>query len=80
MASVSNNIVKAGRNNKTVIIRYTSKNGDSSERETEPYEIKDGKYYGYCLNKGAIRGFLLNNISSAEVTNNSYNPKWPVKL
>ena len=78
--SIENTISKAGRNSVTVNIRYTDKKGDITHRETEPYEIKDGKYYGYCLSRRAIRAFLLTNISSAEITNNHYNPRWPVNL
>lgn len=73
-------IKNAARNQVTLIITYTKSNGETSVRETEPYEIKEGKYWGYCLNSQGIRQFNLERIVSAKVTKIQYSPRWPVKI
>jgi predicted DNA-binding transcriptional regulator YafY len=73
-------ITKAGRQRKTLIIKYKGKNGEVSSRETEPYEIKDGAYYGYDIEGGSIKRFTLTNILGTEITENIYSPRWTVKL
>jgi predicted DNA-binding transcriptional regulator YafY len=73
-------IQKAGRQKRTVTITYMDAKGETSTRETEPYEIKDGAYYGYCLMRQQIRRFNLTNIMSAQMTNTTYNPRWEVKF
>lgn len=62
--------------NKTVRITYRDKEGRTSVRETEPYEIKNGRYFGYCLQRNSIRGFSLSNIVNAELTNNHFTPRF----
>jgi predicted DNA-binding transcriptional regulator YafY len=74
------NIVKAAMENKTVAITYKDTKGVISERETEPYEIKNEKYWGYCSNKNSIRQFSLANILGARITENKYIPRWEVKI
>lgn len=60
----------------TVKITYRDKDGQTSSRETEPYEIKNGRYFGYCLQRNGIRGFTLANIISAELTGNRFTPRF----
>lgn len=74
------NIIKASMEKKTVTISYKNVKGVLSERETEPYEVKGDKYWGYCLDKGGIRQFSLPNILEAKITNNKYSPRWDVKI
>ena len=74
------NMVKAAMENKTVAITYKDAKGVITERETEPYEVRDGKYWGYCTNKGSIRQFSLANILGARITGNKYTPRWEVKI
>lgn len=57
-------------------IVYRDLKGVTSERLTEPYEIKDGKYYGYCTQKNAIRAFKLDGIVDLEITDKGYTPRW----
>jgi len=73
-------IREAGRKRKCVRIVYTDKKGESTWRETEPYEVKDYKYFGYCLEKEGIRAFLLENIDSAVMLEREFIPRWPVKF
>ncbi len=74
------NIVKAAMENKTVIITYKDKKGDMTERETEPYEVRGDKYWGYCKDKNSIRQFSLLNVTNARITQNTYIPRWEVKI
>lgn len=79
--SVVDTIMKAAKDKKTVMITYIDAKGNTSERETEPYEIKDGRwYYGYCLIRNEIRKFDIAKISGAKLTENSYEPRWPLKF
>jgi len=78
--NIIENITSAGKKKKTVTITYVDSKNAVSTRETEPYEIKGDKYFGYCLEKRSIRGFSIDNISSAVVTDNSFNPRWEVKF
>lgn len=70
----------AGQNKKILIVTYRDSKGNITKRDTEPYEIKDDKYFGYCLEKGSIRCFKLSNILNAEVSNENYVPRWEVKF
>lgn len=73
-------IQKAAQERKTIIISYRDKNNKISERETEPYEIKDNAYWGFDLDSKSIKRFTLNNILGVEITENIFNPQWTVKL
>lgn len=74
------NIIKAAREHKLVIIRYSKKDGTSSTRTIEPYSMKDDKLYAYCTNSHGIRAFFLSKINSAEITNRIFAPRWPIEL
>lgn len=73
-------IREAGRKKRVVRIVYVDKKGTSTWRETEPYEIKDDLYFGYCLEKEGIRAFRLDHIRSAVMTEKTFLPRWHVKL
>ena len=73
-------IQEGGRTLTTVEIQYVDSQGRTSVRETEPYEIKEGKYWGYCYLRQEIRQFKLENITSATFTDRTYIPRFPVKL
>lgn len=73
---VASDISLAIQNRLIIEIVYNDKNGNTTKRRTEPYEIKGNKYYGYCLNKNSIRSFDLGGIRSVEVTNSSFTPRW----
>ena len=75
-------IREAGRNRRTVKIQYVDRHGVVSTREVEPYEIKDGHFWGYSLdaNKPGIRKFNLERIQNIKPTSNTFDPRWEVKL
>lgn len=73
-------IREGGRTLTTVEIQYVDSKGRTSVRETEPYEIKEGKYWGYCYRRQEIRQFKLENITSASLTGRKYSPRFPVKV
>jgi len=75
-------IREAGRNRQTVEIQYVDRHGAVSTREVEPYEIKDGHFWGYSLdaNKPGIRKFNLERIQNIKPTSNTFDPRWEVKL
>jgi predicted DNA-binding transcriptional regulator YafY len=79
-SSVFGEISKAARNLRTVTITYRDSKGNTSVRETEPYEVKNGNYFGYCLDKQSIRQFKIENIISAHVTSNDFTPRWPIQI
>jgi predicted DNA-binding transcriptional regulator YafY len=73
-------IIKAAMEGKTVIIKYRDSKGVVTERETEPYEVRGNMYWGYALDKNAIRQFNMLNILGATITSRTYAPRWPVKI
>ncbi len=73
-------IREGGRTLTTVEIQYIDSKRQTTIRETEPYEIKEGKYWGYCYVREEIRQFKLENIISASLTGRKYSPRFPVKL
>lgn len=73
-------IREAARRKRVVRIVYVDKKDNSTWRETEPYEMKDDLYFGYCLEKEGIRAFRLDQIRSAVMTEKTFAPRWPVKI
>lgn len=71
---------KAANSAHVVNIVYVDSKGATTTRSTEPYDIKDGKYWGFCLERMSIRQFSLGNITSAVVTDLKYTPRWPVNI
>jgi predicted DNA-binding transcriptional regulator YafY len=74
------NIIQGATNLRTVSIRYRDSSGDLSERVIEPYEIKNGKLFGYCQSRAGIRAFKTENILAAVATNTAFEPKYPIKI
>ena len=79
-SDILKNIVRGAMEQKTVNITYVDAKGLTSTRETEPYEMRDNKYWGYCKDKNSIRQFKMENVTSATVTENKYSPRWEVKI
>ncbi len=79
-------ITQAARMLHTVIIDYTDVKGQSSTRETEPYSWRPGKdpgsmrYFGFDMGKGEIRGFRMDRVALAKVTDRTYVPRWVVEV
>lgn len=80
MNNIISVITEAASKKKLVEITYQDSKGLVTNRETEPYEIRDNSYYGFCILKNSIRKFKLSNILSAKMLDNEYRPKWSVKI
>jgi predicted DNA-binding transcriptional regulator YafY len=65
---------------KMISITYTDAKHNPSVRTIEPYEIKNGKLFGYCRTRNAIRGFNLERISLIKETEMDYAPRYPVQI
>lgn len=76
----------AARSLHTVQISYTDAKGRSSDREVEPYSFRPGKdagsmrFFAYDPGAGGIRGFRMDRLSEAVVTQNTYVPRWMVEV
>lgn len=55
-----------------VYITYTAKNGEYSERNIAPLEIRADKIYAADLAKMALRLFILASIDSYEITDDTF--------
>jgi predicted DNA-binding transcriptional regulator YafY len=73
-------IKKAAKDKKTVSIAYKDAKGDVTQRECEPYEIKDNGVYMYCHMRNEIRFFKLDNILNAKETNTPFTPRFPIEI
>lgn len=77
---IQQNISKAARERKLLKISYIDKKKIHTTRTVEPYEIKNGKLWAYCVAKHGIRQFDVNQIIQAVVTEKTFEPRYPVKL
>lgn len=57
-------------------ISYVDSKNKPSVRTIEPYEIKEGKLYGFCLTKNGIRAFKLTNIQTVEFLTRTFVPRY----
>lgn len=57
-------------------ISYVDSKNRPSVRTIEPYEIKNGLLYGFCLTKNGTRAFKLTNIQTAEFHSQTFNPRF----
>lgn len=70
----------------TVQIEYTDAKGAGSTREVEPYSFRPGKdpgsmrFFAFDAAKNNIRGFRMDRVSSATMTQNTYVPRWVVEI
>ena len=84
--TASEAITQAARALHTVIINYTDVEGSASTREIEPYSFRPGKdpgsvrIFGFDISKGQIRGFRMDRVSMAQITERTFVPKWIVEL
>lgn len=77
-------IREAFKQKKLLKFVYTGHNKQRGPREVEPYKLKlDGSgvpmLYGYCIEQDAIRLFKLEGMSSIELSDMEYKPKWPIE-
>ena len=78
-------IKQAARDRKVLRIIYTEKDGTSEGwRYVEPYSFRgDGEseaLFAWDVHKDGIRRFTLNRIGQAELTSDTYNPRYPVEI
>ena len=79
-------IQMAARQLHTVQIQYTDAKGQHSTREVEPYSLRPGKdpgsvrFFAFDPAKNSIRGFRMDRVAVAEVTPNTYVPRWVVEF
>ena len=74
-------IAEQGKNLQTVAIFYNKSTDGPSWRETEPYEIRGNKYWGYDTKKDDhIRCFNLDEVKVACPMPNGFVPRWEVKF
>lgn len=79
-------IRQAARALHTVEINYTDAKGASSNREVEPYSFRPGKdpgsmrFFAFDPAKNSIRGFRMDRVSFAQVTQNTFVPRWIVEI
>lgn len=72
---------EAANNLKLLRFDYTKRDGTSNTYLTEPYEIKEGFYWGFKVaHEGGIRKFDISQIENAMVVDQNYSPQWPVKI
>lgn len=81
MANVAEDIKKAGKERKLLRIVYRGLTGEISDRIIEVYEIKNGRVYGWDIDKDDhIRNFMIVGILETEILDQQYSPKWPIKV
>ena len=84
--TASDAIIQAGRMLHTVILDYTDVTGNSTTREVEPYSFRPGKdpgsmrFFGFDISKGQIRGFRMDRVAVAKVTDRTFVPRWTVEV
>jgi predicted DNA-binding transcriptional regulator YafY len=61
-------------NNAVVHISYTDRKGNMSDRQIAPLEIRGDRLYGWDLSKNGLRLFILDQIDSYEVLDETFDP------
>jgi hypothetical protein len=71
----------SARGRKLVNIVYTRlQDGETKSYDVEPYEIKEGWFWGFHVDHGSIEKYWFDNISEARPTNIKFTPKFPIKI
>jgi len=78
--SVISDIKDAGKNKKLLRIVYKKKDGEVTDRVVEPYEIRQGRFFGYDTNKDSIREFIITGIIETEILEEEFEPRWEIKV
>jgi len=74
-------IADCARRNKVVRVNYEKINGEVKTYFLEPYSTREGKYlFGFDRVEGKIKKFLVDNIISAEETEETFQPQWEIEL
>jgi len=75
----------AARSLKTIILNYTDVKGRNTVRECEPYSLRPGKdgttrFFAFDYLRGEMRGFRMDRIAIAQVTEKAYTPRYQVEF
>jgi len=78
-------IKQAARQQKVLRIIYNEKDGSTEGwRYVEPYSFSHDEgneaLFAWDISKNGIRRFTIERISQAEVTHDSYNPRYPMEI
>lgn len=73
-------IINGADKRRLIAIRYRNKDNGLSVRKVEPYEIRAGKLFAYDPEKGGIRAFFTQNIEAAVTTDETFDPRFPIKI
>ena len=57
-------------------ITYTNRKGETKNYTVEPYEIKNGLFYGYDVNSDTIKSFFLSNLSQIVMIPYMFTPRY----
>lgn len=69
-------IYPAIQNHQMLEITYTNQKGETSSRTIEPYEVRDGRLWGWDIAKDAIRQFFLAMISECTLLETTFIPRF----
>lgn len=75
-----NIIAQAGQERRVIVMTYVDAKNKHTIRTVEPYEIKEGKFFGFCLEKNAIRAFKLDGIVNVSIQPETFEPRFEVKF
>lgn len=85
MHSIIDTIKQSARDRKVLKIIYREKDGTSEGwRYVEPYSFshdhgEDG-FFAWDISKGGIRRFSIDRINDAQITDETYNPRYEVEI
>jgi len=85
MTDIIQTIKKAAQERKILKIVYQEKDGTNEGwREVEPYSFShddgDKALFAWDIDKNGIRRFALDRITQTEITNVSFNPRYPIEI
>jgi len=85
MFDVINTIKQAAHGRKVLKIIYVEKDGTSEGwRYIEPYSLTDGEsgeaLFAWDKDKNGIRRFIVDHIQEAEITEQTYQPKYAIEI
>jgi len=80
-------LAQAARERRKVKLTYPEHGeGGGTQRTVEPYSYrvkgKEGNtlFFGFEQEAGSIKGYRLDKIEGVELTEETYEPKWPVEI
>lgn len=73
-------VKEAAQENRLLEISYIDGKGKQSIRKVEPYEIKDGKLFTHCTQANGTRAFNIDNIVSVRKTDDTFVPRFDIKI